>query len=172
MRDFRITSGIADDGMEPPEMGVRDAWLTFGLDLERLTLAERLMPAEGDGWNRVGVYFHVLDGVLEYIGQATNIGYRRSQHIKNGRQWDAEWWLLLPEWWPGAHVDTWLDAVEYATIRHCKPMLNRRRVMAVWDEVITAHIRAAGFAVPGSGKTRDPYKYTPLRMPGRLPHID
>lgn len=74
------------------------------------------------------IYFHALGGTVEYVGQSVDVDRRRIAHQQEGRQWDQEWILRMPAYWPFEHRAYWLDAVEDACITYFDPPHNVRRV--------------------------------------------
>lgn len=119
---------------------VIDCWIAFMLDLERLPLAERIVPAEQHEGSRLVVYFHVLEGALRYIGQTTDIERRRIAHRRDGRDWDEEWVLPAPADWPWLHRANWLDAVENGLIRHLEPPHNHAQRYSPFTDDIIRHL--------------------------------
>lgn len=170
---LRITQRIADSakksargqiwwgGLDPDDatMTVRERWTAWLLDLERLTLAERLIRVSDMFEHDVRhlwptVYLHVLDGRLQYVGKSNNVSYRRITHRRDGMLWDDEYVLLPPvDMLDGADIG-WMDAVEAALISYLDPPANTRNSYAAGAHRVFAHLEEHGFRMPNGVRTR------------------
>ena len=142
---------MADD--KSTELPYQDAIWTYALDLERITLQERLVNANDykpGRYQQPVVYFHVLGGELMYVGQTVDADARRVQHQKDGRDWDEEWLLVIPDYWPSAHRKSWMVCIEEAMIERLSPPYNYRRVgsACILYPAVMSHIANRGFALP------------------------
>jgi hypothetical protein len=139
-----------DDSTELP---YREARLTFLLDLERITLAERMVRVEDykpTPYQEPLVYFHVLGGELMYIGQTVDLFSRQAAHRRGGRDWDEEWLLLMPSYWPYLHRGSWMDGIESSLINYLNPPYNVSpgRGCSELGAYIREHLRATNFLMP------------------------
>ena len=86
-----------------------------------------------------------------YVGQTVDADARRVQHQKDGRDWDEEWLLVIPDYWPSAHRKSWMVCIEEAMIERLSPPYNYRRVgsACILYPAVMSHIANRGFALPG-----------------------
>jgi hypothetical protein len=159
---------MRQDDEEPAH--IREYWKAFAADLERRHLWQRLMPASeyrGVPFRMDAVvYFQCEGNELRYIGQTCDIERRRISHRKNGRRWDREWILAIPDDWPEEYGRSWMNGVEGSLIGFFSPPDNLRTSTGTshCKGCVLDHLRRHGFKLPDGIGVGEP-RWTLVRGP-------
>ena len=141
--------GPPKDQASRPGFNIPQAWNRYLTELDTKLMQERLVIASDQDLARPCIYFHVLGGDLQYVGQTVDHCWRQASHRRSGRIWDNEYAIPMPEWWLYGARHHWLNAVEAAMIDFFEPPYNIKRPRC-WGRSapLIAHMKKTGFKVP------------------------